>query len=103
MPVEKHQHEFPACCSYCCSRDVTGAAPIEDQRIDIEGGKIVRIQSARLRNAYPPGSRVLDLTVQGRSRTALAGQPKLPTAPSELPLAGRYSARLLERNPRAAR
>jgi len=45
------------------------AAPIEDQRIDIEGGKIVRIQSAGLRNAYPPGSRVLDLT----DRTVIPG------------------------------
>jgi imidazolonepropionase-like amidohydrolase len=42
--------------------DGTGAPPVEDQRVDIEAGKIVRIQSARLRNAYPPGSKVLDLT-----------------------------------------
>jgi imidazolonepropionase-like amidohydrolase len=42
--------------------DGTGAAPAEDQRIDIEAGKIVRVQSARLRNAFPAGAKVLDLT-----------------------------------------
>ena len=33
--------------------DGTGAVPAEDQRIDIEGGRIVRVQSAKLKNAYP--------------------------------------------------
>jgi imidazolonepropionase-like amidohydrolase len=42
--------------------DGTGAAPAEDQRIDIEGGKITRVQSAKLKNAYPAGAKVLDLT-----------------------------------------
>src|SRR5258708_2794733 len=42
--------------------DGTGAAPMEDQRIDIESGKITRVQSAKLRNAYPPNAKVLDLT-----------------------------------------
>jgi imidazolonepropionase-like amidohydrolase len=42
--------------------DGTGAPPAEDQRVDIEAGKIARIQSARLRNAYPPGAKILDLT-----------------------------------------
>ncbi len=42
--------------------DGTGAAPMEDQRIDIENGKITRVQSAKLRNAYPPNAKVLDLT-----------------------------------------
>jgi len=42
--------------------DGTGAAPTEDQRIDIEHGKITRVQSAKLRNAYPPDAKVLDLT-----------------------------------------
>jgi imidazolonepropionase-like amidohydrolase len=42
--------------------DGTGAAPAEDQRIDIEGGKITRVQSAKLKNAYPPGAKILDLT-----------------------------------------
>jgi imidazolonepropionase-like amidohydrolase len=42
--------------------DGTGAAPTEDQRIDIESGKITRVQSAKLRNAYPPNAKVLDLT-----------------------------------------
>jgi imidazolonepropionase-like amidohydrolase len=42
--------------------DGTGAPPAEDQRVDIEAGKIVRIRSARLKNAYPPGSKILDLT-----------------------------------------
>ena len=44
--------------------DGTGAAPADDQRIDIEGGKITRVQSARLRNAYPPNAKVLDLSGQ---------------------------------------
>ena len=42
--------------------DGTGAAPMEDQRIDIENGKITRVESAKLRNAYPPHAKVLDLT-----------------------------------------
>jgi imidazolonepropionase-like amidohydrolase len=42
--------------------DGTGAAPSEDQRIDIEGGKISRVQSAKLKNAYPANAKVLDLT-----------------------------------------
>jgi imidazolonepropionase-like amidohydrolase len=42
--------------------DGTGAAPMEDQRIDIHGGRITRVQSAKLRNAYPPNAKVLDLT-----------------------------------------
>ena len=42
--------------------DGTGAAAAEDQRIDIEGGKITRVQSAKLRNAYPPNAKVLDLS-----------------------------------------
>jgi imidazolonepropionase-like amidohydrolase len=42
--------------------DGTGAAPMEDQRIDIEGGKISRVQSAKLKNAYPKNAKVLDLT-----------------------------------------
>jgi len=41
--------------------DGTGAAVAEDQRIDIEGGKITRVQSAKLRNAYPPNAKILDL------------------------------------------
>jgi imidazolonepropionase-like amidohydrolase len=41
--------------------DGTGAAPVEDQRIDIEAGKITRVQSAKLRNAFPPNAKVLDL------------------------------------------
>jgi imidazolonepropionase-like amidohydrolase len=42
--------------------DGTGAAPLDDQRIDIEGGKISRVQSAKLKNAYPTGAKVLDLS-----------------------------------------
>src|ERR1700743_2691716 len=42
--------------------DGTGSAATEDQRIDIENGKITRVQSAKLRNAYPPNAKVLDLT-----------------------------------------
>jgi imidazolonepropionase-like amidohydrolase len=42
--------------------DGTGAAPAEDQRIEIEGGTIIRVQSAQPRQAYPAGAKVLDLT-----------------------------------------
>jgi imidazolonepropionase-like amidohydrolase len=42
--------------------DGTGAPPLEDQRVDIEGGKIIRVQSAKLRNAYPAHAKILDLT-----------------------------------------
>jgi imidazolonepropionase-like amidohydrolase len=42
--------------------DGTGAAPVEDQRIDIVGGKVSRVQSAKLRNAFPANAKVLDLT-----------------------------------------
>ena len=42
--------------------DGTGAQPAEDQRIEIEGGKITRVQSAKLKNAYPAHARILDLT-----------------------------------------
>jgi imidazolonepropionase-like amidohydrolase len=49
--------------------DGTGSAPAEDQRIDIEGGKIVRVQSAKLRNAMPASAKVLDLT----GRTVIPG------------------------------
>jgi len=42
--------------------DGTGAAAAEDQRIDIEGGKIARVQSAKLRNAFPPNAKILDLS-----------------------------------------
>ncbi|HEX3911889.1 MAG TPA: amidohydrolase family protein [Steroidobacteraceae bacterium] len=49
--------------------DGSGAAAMEDQRIDIEGGKITRVQSAKLRNAFPPDARLLDLT----GRTVIPG------------------------------
>ncbi|MGA8740991.1 MAG: amidohydrolase family protein [Terracidiphilus sp.] len=42
--------------------DGTGAAPQEDMRIDIAGGKITAVQNAKLRTAYPPNAKVLDLT-----------------------------------------
>ena len=42
--------------------DGTGAAPAEDQRIDIEDGKIIRVQSAKLRNAYPAKAKIVNLT-----------------------------------------
>lgn len=49
--------------------DGTGAAAAEDQRIDIEAGKITRVQSAKLRNAYPANAKILDLS----GRTVLPG------------------------------
>ena len=42
--------------------DGTGAAPAEDQRIVIEGGKITRVESAQQRQPPPAGAKVLDLT-----------------------------------------
>jgi imidazolonepropionase-like amidohydrolase len=42
--------------------DGTGSAPLEDQRIEILAGKITNVQSAKLRNAYPPNAKVIDLT-----------------------------------------
>jgi len=42
--------------------DGTGAAPKEDQRIDIEGGKIARVADASLKHAYPLNAKVLDLS-----------------------------------------
>ena len=42
--------------------DGTGAAAADDQRIDIEAGKITRVQSAKLRNAFPPNAKIMDLT-----------------------------------------
>jgi imidazolonepropionase-like amidohydrolase len=42
--------------------DGTGSVPLEDQRIEILAGKITKVQSAKLRNAYPPNAKVIDLT-----------------------------------------
>jgi imidazolonepropionase-like amidohydrolase len=42
--------------------DGTDAAALEDMRIEIADGKIMRVRSAKLRNAYPPNAKVLDLT-----------------------------------------
>ncbi|HEY3730508.1 MAG TPA: amidohydrolase family protein [Steroidobacteraceae bacterium] len=42
--------------------DGTGAPPVLDQRIDIEGGRIVSVQDAHRHRAYPPHAKVLDLT-----------------------------------------
>jgi imidazolonepropionase-like amidohydrolase len=41
--------------------DGTGAAVRERMRIDIDHGKIVNVQSAMLRNAFPQGAKVIDL------------------------------------------
>src|SRR5271156_3894376 len=49
--------------------DGTGAPAAQDQRIDIEAGKITRVQSAKLRNAFPPNAKILDLT----GRTVIPG------------------------------
>ena len=42
--------------------DGTGAAPREDMRIDIAGGKITAIDGAKSPVAYPPNAKVMDLT-----------------------------------------
>lgn len=42
--------------------DGTGAAALEDMSIEIAGGKITAVQNAKVRNAYPPNAKVLDLT-----------------------------------------
>jgi imidazolonepropionase-like amidohydrolase len=49
--------------------DGTGAPAQDDMRIDIEGGNITRVQSAKLRNAYPPNAKILDLA----GKTVLPG------------------------------
>ena len=49
--------------------DGSGAPAAEDQRIDIAGGRIVRVQSAKLRNAYPAHAKVVDLS----GRTVIPG------------------------------
>ncbi|MBB6147067.1 imidazolonepropionase-like amidohydrolase [Silvibacterium bohemicum] len=41
--------------------DGTGAAARENVRIDIDHGKIVNVQSALLRNAFPEGAKVIDM------------------------------------------
>jgi imidazolonepropionase-like amidohydrolase len=41
--------------------DGTGAPARDNMRIDIDHGKIVNVQSALLRNAFPEGAKVLDL------------------------------------------
>src|ERR1700757_2971946 len=41
--------------------DGTGAPAQERMRIDIDHGKITNVQSAMLRNAFPPGAKVIDL------------------------------------------
>ena len=41
--------------------DGTGAPAREHMRIDIAHGKITNVQSAMLRNAFPPGAKVIDL------------------------------------------
>jgi len=57
--------------------DVRAQPPVEDQRIDIEGGKISRVQSAKLKNAFPPNAKVLDLSgktsfrARGHARASL--------------------------------
>ena len=42
--------------------DGTGAAPQEDMRIDVAGGKITAVRAARSGGAYPANARVLDMT-----------------------------------------
>ena len=42
--------------------DGTGAAPQEDMRIDIAGGRITAVESAKAQRAVPPNAKVLDLT-----------------------------------------
>lgn len=49
--------------------DGTGAAPAEDQRIDIDGGRIIRVQSAKLKNAYPAKAKVMNL----KGKTVIPG------------------------------
>src|SRR5579862_4773104 len=41
--------------------DGTGAPARDMMRIDIDHGKIVNVQSALLRNAFPPNARVIDM------------------------------------------
>jgi len=49
--------------------DGTGAPACENVRVDIDHGKIVNVQSSSLRNAFPEGAKVLDLS----GRTVIPG------------------------------
>lgn len=49
--------------------DGTGAPARENVRIDIDHGKIINVQSSLLRNAFPEGAKVLDLS----GRTVIPG------------------------------
>jgi len=42
--------------------DGTGAAPQEDMRVDIAGGKITAVQATNAHSPYPPNAKVLDMT-----------------------------------------
>jgi imidazolonepropionase-like amidohydrolase len=42
--------------------DGTGAAPQDDMRIDIAGGKITAVEAAKAYSPYPPNAKVLDMT-----------------------------------------
>jgi imidazolonepropionase-like amidohydrolase len=42
--------------------DGTGAAPLQDQRIVIEGGRIASVGPASARGKYPPNAKILDLS-----------------------------------------
>jgi imidazolonepropionase-like amidohydrolase len=49
--------------------DGTGSAAQEDMRIDIAGGKITAVESAKAQSPYPPNAKVLDMT----GKTAIPG------------------------------
>lgn len=81
--------------------DGTGAAPREDQRIDIEAGRITRVQNARLHAAYPANAKVLDLT----GRTVIPGligmhEHLFYTAPSRGADGLRYWGEMIDSAPR---
>ena len=81
--------------------DGTGTPPREDQRIDIGSGRIIHVQSARGRNAYPANAKVLDLT----GRTVIPGlvgmhEHLFYTAPSRGADGLRYWGEMIDSAPR---
>ena len=71
--------------------DGTGAPAQERMRIDIDHGRIVNVQSAMLRNAFPPGAKVIAETGPAWPRSTLTSLPvsasQIRPVPSQLTVA----------------
>ena len=67
--------------------DGTGAAPKEDQRIDIESGKITRVEDASLKHAHPPKAKVSKRKVLCRRSSSGWYEDRRARLPEEIELA----------------